>query len=110
MGAPYEFNYILRLRQRQGLNESQLQVGERFSFTKEGHRIYPVDVPIELANEAWDVIGRVAIREFTVGGGKTRGQYEVLVVYGEQHRQVATQMNRAGEEQNHRARHGGEST
>lgn len=97
MGFKCEFNYILRLRPSQGLSQAELIPGKSFSFKKEGHRIYPVDVPIDLANEAWEIVGRVVVREFTVGKERTEGIYEVLLVYGENEKTILTQVNRNGE-------------
>ena len=90
MGAPVELNYILKLKPEQGLDEAALAVGHTAAFVKAGHRIYPVDVPIDLANSAWEVIARVVVREFTVGGGRTSGRYEVLRVYTPAERAVLT--------------------
>lgn len=97
MGFKCEINYILRLRQSQGLSQTDLIPGKSFNFNKDGHRIYPVDVPIDLANEAWEIIGRVVVREITVGKGRTEGIYEVLLVYGETEKAILTQVNRSGE-------------
>lgn len=104
MGAPYEFNYILRLRPEQGLVEAELRPGARFAFAKEGHRIYPVDVPIELADGDWRIVGRVAVRSFTVGGGRTSGEAEVLLAYAPEEVELLTRLNAQGEARNRDAR------
>lgn len=99
MGFRCEYNYILRLRSSQGC-PNELEPGLAFSFVKEGHRIYPVDVPIDLANEEWSIVARVVVREFTVGGGRTTGRAEVLLVYDGSECEVLTRINRAGEAAN----------
>ncbi len=63
MGFRCEFNYILRLRPHQGLDEAGLTVGETYAFTKSEHRVYPVDAPIDLANGAWEIIARIEVDE-----------------------------------------------
>lgn len=102
MGFPCEFNYILRLRPEQGLDEDSLAEGHTFNFTKAEHRIYPVDAPIDLANEAWEIIARVVVREFTVGGGNTSGIFEVLTIYNASTRNVLTEAVAEGEKRNGR--------
>ena len=47
-------------------------------FEKAEHRIYPIDIPIDLLDENWNVLARVRITEITVGHGKTQGSYTVV--------------------------------
>ena len=103
MGFACEINYILRLRNDQGLDEALLKEGMTYDFHKSGHRIYPVDAPIDLANEAWQVIARVAVRRFCVGGGTTSGSFEVLSIYDDTTRRVITAAVAEGERRNERS-------
>jgi hypothetical protein len=98
MGFKCEYNYILRLRPDQGLTEIDLSVGKAFRFEKEGHRIYPIDVPIDLANEKWEIIGRVVVSEITIGKGQTKGECGVLLLYSAEEKETLTRLNRQGEE------------
>lgn len=102
MGFPCEINYILRLCKDQGLDESVLEERKSFEFSKTGHRIYPIDAPIDLANEAWEIIGRVVVRRFTVGGGSTTGSCEVLTIYDDATRRTITAAVAEGERKNGR--------
>jgi hypothetical protein len=98
MGFKCEYNYILRLRPEQGLVESDLSVDKTFRFEKEGHRIYPINAPIDLANEKWEIIGRVVVSEITVGNGKTKGECKLLLLYSVEEKETLTRLNRQGEE------------
>jgi hypothetical protein len=102
MGFPCEVNYILRLLESQGLDEHTLHEGESFEFSKQGHRIYPVDAPIDLANEDWQIIARVVVSRFCVGGGKTTGTVKVLCIYDPSTRDAITKAVREGERRNGR--------
>jgi hypothetical protein len=102
VGFKCEINYILRLRPEQGLDESKLAAGTIVDFKKSEHRIYPVDAPIDLANENWELIARVAVRSFTVGGGSTSGRAEVLLVYDAETKAAITRLVADGESLNGR--------
>jgi len=101
LGFKCEINYILKLRAKEGLDESSLTPGASIAFSKDGHRIYPVDAPIDLANGDWEIIGRVAVRSICIGAGKTTGTAEVLLVHDEAARKVITHSVAKGEERNH---------
>ncbi|MDG1479367.1 MAG: hypothetical protein P8R54_07230 [Myxococcota bacterium] len=42
----------------------------------------------------------MAVRELTIGGGRTRGVCEVLLVYSAEERALLTRINRDAEQQN----------
>lgn len=97
-----EINYILKLGRDPGLDEAALTVGKKFQFTKPEHRIYPVDAPIDLANQDWEIIARVAVRQFCVGGGCISGSVEVLSLYDSNTRRAITEAVAEGERRNGR--------
>jgi hypothetical protein len=90
MGFPIEFNWALKLKPEQGLNESELYEGRIFEFSKEGYRIYPIDIPIDLINKDWEAVAKVVIREVTLKEGNTSGKYEVIEVYDKNKREERT--------------------
>jgi hypothetical protein len=104
MGFPCEMNYILRLRARQGLREKKLKAGAVFPFRKDGARIYPIDAPIDLANERWEIVARVIVTSVTVRSGRTNGTFKVLMTYDKNTRNVLTKVIAEGERLNKRGR------
>ena len=103
MGFPCEINYILRLRARQGLKEKKLKAGAVFSFQKDGARIYPIDAPIDLANERWEIVARVIVTSITIRKGRTNGTFKVLMTYDNNTRNVLTKVIAEGERLNNRS-------
>ncbi|MCC7552182.1 DUF2584 domain-containing protein [Candidatus Micrarchaeota archaeon] len=81
MGFKTELNWILKLNKQQGLDETNLIENETYEFFKREHRIYPIDIPIELVNEDWTALGQVIILEYTIGGGHTNGKYKIIEIY-----------------------------
>jgi len=90
MGYRTEFNWVLKLKPEQGLDEKNLKEGKEYSFDKEEHRIYPINIPIHLINSSWETVGKVVVTEYTAGNSKTRGKYRVLRVYGKAEREILT--------------------
>ena len=48
MGFQTEFNWVLKLKPENGLNESELKEESIFSFTKKNYRTYPINIPIKV--------------------------------------------------------------
>ncbi len=90
MGFQTEFNWVLKLSPEQGLDEASLKAGKTYGFSKEGYRVYPVDMPIDLLNSGWEPVARIIIKESANSAGRTTGRYEVLWMYeGEEKRILA---------------------
>lgn len=90
MGFPVEFNWALKLKKDQGLNEEGLREGGVYKFFKGGHRIYPVNMPLDLINGNWEVVAKVIITGFALEPDSTRGNYKVLKVYSKEERKFLT--------------------
>ena len=88
MGYNTEFNNALKLKPMQGLDETNLRIGNVYSFTKDGYRIYPVDTPIDLLNQDWEPLARVMIIKTALSEKKTTGNYKVLKIYSENEKKV----------------------
>ncbi len=91
MGFQVEFNWALKLKPDQGLNEEELEEGRIYKFEKEGYRIYPIDIPIDLINQNWEGIAKVVITKIELEEGKTLGSYRVLEIYSEEKKKVLTE-------------------
>lgn len=83
MGFKTEFNWILKLKPEQGLDESVLESGNVYDFWKNEYRIYPIDIPIDLVNKDWEAIAKVVVLEFKNFENKTHGRYKVIKIYNE---------------------------
>lgn len=81
MGYKIEFNWVLKLSLRQLPNDNQkLEEGHIYEFEKDEERIYPLNIPIELVNDNWEILAEVKVLELTIGYGKTKGKCMVLAV------------------------------
>ncbi len=90
MGFKTEFNWILKLKPEQGLNEHKLVDGQTYSFSKEEYRVYPMGIPIDLINSNWEALAKVEIVSSTTASGKTLGQYKVLRLFSPEEKELAT--------------------
>lgn len=90
MGFLTEFNWALKLKPENGLDESMLKAGKEYSFSKEGCRIYPVNIPIDLINKDWGPVAKVAVTELNSSQAQTSGKYRVLKIYKGKERDVLT--------------------
>jgi hypothetical protein len=85
-----EFNYMLKIRDGQGLPANP-EVGVTYDFEKTIERIYPLRKPIMLIDDDYNAHGLVVVLEFTSGNGITKGKYKIVSLYNEEKRKVMTQ-------------------
>jgi hypothetical protein len=84
MGMPCEVNSIVKLKRGDGYPEGlglAVRLGDRFTARKVGYRIFPMDVPLQLVDEAWLAHGDVIIRELTWAEGRTTIGAELVRLY-----------------------------
>lgn len=89
MGFKTEFNWALKLRPEQGLKED-IAVGEEFEFLKEGYRIYPIDIPIDLLNKDVEAIAKVIIKKIKHKNNKTKGNFKIIKIFNEKEKEFLT--------------------
>jgi len=87
MGFKTEFNWILKLKPEQGFPEV-LEVNKEYNFLKDGYRVYPLDIPIDLVNENWEAVAKAVIVECTLGNGKTKGIFKIVKIYEGKEKEV----------------------
>ena len=80
MGMPCEINSILKLKRSQGYPVA-LTAGNFHSVEKDGYRIFPLDVPLQLVDEDWLAHADVVIEKLTWKGRKTLLEFRVSRVY-----------------------------
>lgn len=80
MGMPCEVNSILKLK----LDELDLMSLKSDSFhhaTKQGYRILPIDVPIQLVDQDWNAHADVVVSQLVWENQLTRLTYKVHRLY-----------------------------
>ena len=90
MDSKIEFNWALKLKPENGLNEDILKEGEIFEFTKTGNRVYPVNIPIDLINQDWIALARVVVLEYTNKENIVTGRYRILRIYNDEEKRTIT--------------------
>lgn len=78
MGTIYEVNWILKLNDD---NPNNYITGKEHTFKKDGMRLYPIDVPLDLVNVNWEAIASCIVKQIAIDKEKTVGIYEILDVY-----------------------------
>ncbi len=81
MGNPFELQACLRMDKKD--IPAPLKIGKKYSFNKNGHRLYQIKVPMDLRDENWNAYGRCVITEYTLGDDKTTGIYVVVKIFDE---------------------------
>lgn len=79
MGNPFLLQACLRLDPKE--LPKKLEIGKRYRFYKEGHRLYQIKVPMDLRMNDWKALGRCVITEYTVGEGRTEGVYIMVQIF-----------------------------
>ncbi len=80
MGMPCEINSILKLKRSQGY-PNELVVGTTHQVMKQGYRLFPLDVPISLVDEAWIAHADVVIESLTWQQQSTALSFKIHRIY-----------------------------
>ena len=96
VGNPFLLQACLRLDH--AAIPTPLQLGKEYHFTKAGHRLYQLNVPMDLRTADWKFLGRVVITEYAVGKGKTQGIFVLVKEFSEQEKEVITRSYISDEE------------
>ncbi len=81
MGFKTEFNWALKLKQEQGLDEKNIEIDGIYNFSKNEYRDYPINMPIDLINNEWVAVAKILIIESKKANEKTEGKYKVIKIY-----------------------------
>ncbi|WP_016957356.1 DUF952 domain-containing protein [Catenovulum agarivorans] len=87
MGFKIEVNSILRTDQ-----EYNLKVGEVYSFSKQGSRIFFDDIPVWLTDSNWLALAEISIMSQTREDNQLTGQFRVDYIYQGDEQQAVTNM------------------
>ncbi|MEI6850660.1 MAG: DUF2584 family protein [Candidatus Saccharibacteria bacterium] len=80
MGFTLEHNSLLVLSDAQ-LSEIKMQEGSTFDITKEGERLYPLNIPFEFCNSEYLYIGKIIVTKITIEKGKTSLSGKILKIF-----------------------------
>ncbi len=88
MGSPFLLQACLRLKKEDIPNP--IVLGKEYNFYKKEHRLYQVNVPMDLRTEEWDFLGRIIITEFTIGKNRTEGIYVLVKEFSLEEKEIIT--------------------
>lgn len=77
---PCQVNSILKLKRSQDYPE-RLELATQHNATKDGYRIFPVDIPIPLVDERWVAHADAVITKLTWENGQTHLTFRVDRIY-----------------------------
>ncbi|OIO18830.1 MAG: hypothetical protein AUJ23_03035 [Candidatus Magasanikbacteria bacterium CG1_02_32_51] len=96
MGNPFLLQACLRLEKKD--LPTPLEIGKKYNFSKNEHRLYQINVPMDLRDADWNAYGRCVIIEYTIGNRKTEGTYIMIRVFDEIQAKYATETYVSDEE------------
>ncbi len=85
MGFPIKFNWVLQTNQN-----SSLEVGKTYNFSKSGNRNFPLETPIDLIDSERGAIAKISVLEFTNKRNETIGKFRVLKIYEGKEKTILT--------------------
>lgn len=88
MGNPFQLQACLRMDKKN--IPDPLEIGKKYNFTKNEHRLYQIEVPMDLRDEDWNAYGRCVITEYTLGNNKTIGTYVMVRIFNDVQREQVT--------------------
>lgn len=89
MGYRLDFNCLLRV-ENIDLDLHTIKPGERYTITKEGNRLYPLNIPLEICDQDYRYYGKIAVRRLILETGKTILEIEILKVFTDAEANVYT--------------------
>jgi hypothetical protein len=98
MGNPFLLQACLRINRKEISNK--LEIGKEYKFKKKNHRLYQINIPMDLRDENWNALGRCIIIEYTVGKERTEGIYIMVKIFGEKQAKYVTESFVSDEEVN----------
>jgi hypothetical protein len=76
MGMPVEFNTMIVTKGNEQRIEENI-----FQLTKEGYRIYPIDIPIEVRKTIeGEIVGKAIVEKLQLAENKTVVTYHLLAL------------------------------
>ncbi len=79
MGNPFLLQACLRLEPKE--IPTPLKIGKEYHFFKKEHRLYQINIPMDLRTNNWQALGRCIIREYTIGNNRTEGTFIMVKLF-----------------------------
>ena len=98
MGNPFLLQACLRLDETE--IPKPLVIGNEYRFKKNGHRLYQLNVPMDLRAADWRFVGKIIITEYTIGKGRTEGTFVLVREFSNQEKEILTKAYVSDEEVN----------
>ncbi len=89
MGYLLEINSLLRIPPN-SIDFSKIKVGDRLTIKKDGERLFPLNIPIEICDENYNYYGKVIVKKLTLENQKTILGIEVIKVFSKEEAQIFT--------------------
>lgn len=88
MGYLLEINSLLKIPKTSGIDLKKIKAGEKYTVEKQGERLYPLNIPLDLCDEDYKYYGKVVIRKLSLEKGKTVLEFEVIKVFDQEESRV----------------------
>lgn len=85
MGFSVTFNWVLQVNP-----PDVLEIKARYEFEKEGNRIFPLNMPIDLIDKNRNAMAKIKVITFQNTLEKTKGEYEILKIYTDDEKRILT--------------------
>ena len=90
MGYKLEFNIVLSITSST-LKVSELEAGKQYTTIKDGERLFPLNIPIDLCDSEYNFYAKVAVRKLILCEGKTELNFDVLKLFTDAESKVITE-------------------
>lgn len=71
-----------------GIDLKKIKAGAKYRVEKQGERLYPLNIPIDICDEDYKYYGKVVVRKLSLERGKTVLDFEVVKVFDEEESRV----------------------
>lgn len=89
MGYFVKFNWLLRLNPT--FDISMIKEGATLTYTAEGERIFPLNIPIEISDSEATYLAKIVIRKLVLEKDTTTVTFEVLKMFTPEESKVYTE-------------------
>lgn len=90
MGYLLEINSLLKIPKTSGIDLGKIKVGEKYTVEKQGERLYPLNIPIEICDENYKYYGKVVIRKLSLEKDKTLLEFGVAKVFSKEESRICS--------------------
>lgn len=89
MGYHIELNSLLVVPNKL-LDLNSMKVGNGYTLPKDGERLYPLNIPLDICDEDYQYYGKIIIRKLILESSKTTVEFELLKIYSAEEAKIYT--------------------